>query len=79
MIQFVMACCELIVLPQRTVVTLPSTKVNSSLQRTQSSHIPSYQTALNLFFQLAQLQLLRESIPLNWQLASCALVQLAGI
>lgn len=65
-----------IVLPQRPVVTLPSTKVNSSLQQT---HIPSYQLAFNLFFQLARLQLLRESIPSNWQLASCALVQLAGI
>lgn len=54
-------------------------KVNSSLQRTQSSHIPSYQSAFNLVFQLARLQLLRESIPSNWQLASCALAQLAGI
>lgn len=46
----------------------------------QSSHIPpSYQTAFNLFFQLARLQLLRESMPSNWQLASCALEQLAGI
>lgn len=46
----------------------------------QSSHIPrSYLTAFNLFFQLARLQLLRESTPSNWQLASCALEQLAGI
>ncbi len=43
------------------------------------THTPSYQTALNLFFQLARLQLLRESMPSNWQLASCALEQLAGI
>lgn len=35
--------------------------------------------AFNLILQLAQLQLLRESTPLNWQLASCALEQLAVI
>lgn len=40
---------------------------------------PSYQTAFNLFFQLARLQLLSESMPSNWQLASCALEQLSGI
>lgn len=43
------------------------------------THNPSYQTAFNLFFQLARLQLLSESMPSNWQLASCALEQLAGI
>lgn len=40
---------------------------------------PSYHTAFNLILQLAQLQLLRQSMPSNWQLASCALEQLAGI
>lgn len=38
-----------------------------------------YQKAFIVSFQLAWLQLLRQNMPSNWQLASCGLEQLAGI
>lgn len=59
--------------------TVPFKRSILHLNRCSLHARPSYHTAFNLILQLAQLQLLRQSMPSNWQLASCALEQLAGI